>query len=42
MSVRVAVPRDAAAGETYEFEVAEYDDRQRVVGGVTLSVTVVS
>ncbi|HYP52460.1 MAG TPA: M14 family metallopeptidase, partial [Pyrinomonadaceae bacterium] len=40
MSVRVAVPRDAAVGETYEYEVAQYDDKQRVVGGVTLSVTV--
>lgn len=42
MVLRVAVPANAVVGDTYEFQLVEYNDKRRAVGGVVLEVHVVA
>jgi hypothetical protein len=42
MSLRVAVPENAVAGDRYEFEIVQYDGQGHMVGGVVLQVNVVA
>jgi len=42
MALRVAIPRTAAAGDRYELQVVQYNNRRRAVGGVVLEINIIA